>query len=280
MTKKSPSEKKFQQNSPLNLSKSKEKTKCIQPAILAIRTAALIERPPTPTPGASPSTYGGRAEPFLAPIYVPNKFMGSPKSLTHIPRHIHQPQNCSTTRVREINPIAKAESRDTYRHSRTDLAGLPVVDHVTLPNLSAEEVRIPRKTSFLPRIDHVPKQPLTGVKHGSFHALTPRDRQRFGLKRSPLSPLQGNSCGSDIKLPSTKSKTRSHIHKRVLHPQRTASNSQTPSPGQDGNTELAPKPPSLPKSQTEGKSSKQLRKHLKSKRKVELEAQENDFQNS
>lgn len=283
MTKKSPSGKNPHETSPLVISRSKEKAKCIQPAILAIKNAALLERPPTPTPGASPSTYSGRAEPFLAPIYVPKKFLGSPKSLTHIPKHLHHPRRNSNTRIRDINPIAKAEARDsTYRHSRTDMTGLPVVEHVPLPKLSAEEVRTPQKTTFLPRIDQTPKHTLTGVKHGSFHAMTPRDRQlHAGLKRSPLTPLQGNSH-SEAKLPSTKSKSKHRIQKRLSQIQRTASNSLTPSPAtaQDTSEHHLPKPPSLPKTIGHGKSTKHLRKHFKAKKREAEQDQENELQNS
>lgn len=260
MTKKSPLENKSSENSPVHSSKIKER-KCVQPAVLAIRTAALQDRPPTPTPGSSPSSYvSSRTEPFLAPIYIPNKLMANQKNKKSVGMSINQQQRLSTTRIREINPIAKAELREnTYRNGKADMA-LPAVDHISFPKLSNEDIKAPKRASFLPKIDQASQQTLTGLKRGSFHATTQHEHQLYGFKRSPLGRLEGNSIGSDIRLPAAKSKQhKSHVHKKVHKPdsrQKTGSTSLTSSPGSlkdiNNTVHVVPKPPSLPKASKNG----------------------------
>ncbi|KXJ16302.1 hypothetical protein AC249_AIPGENE9726 [Exaiptasia diaphana] len=219
MAKKSPLEKKSSENSPVNSSKVKDR-KCVQPAVLAIRTAALLERPPTPTPGTSPSSHGCRAEPFLAPIYIPNKLIGNQK-----------------------------------------------VDHISLPKLSNEDVKVPKRASFLPKIEQSTQQTLTGLKHGSFHAITQHEHQLYGFKRSPLGRLEGNSITSEIRLPAAKTKHhRKHAHKKIhkSDSRQTESSSLSPgSPGQDIENEYTPKPPSLPKTMHEDKKHPRRRHKIK-----------------
>lgn len=268
MAKKSPLEKKSSENSPVSSSKVKDR-KCVQPAVLAIRTAALLERPPTPTPGASPSSHGCRTEPFLAPIYIPNKLLGNQKGSKQLTMNLHQPQRHSTTRIREINPIAKAEIRDTYRNSKVDMtANLPAVDHISLPKLSNDDIKVPKRGSFLPKIEQTTQQTLTGFKHGSFHAITQHEHQLYGFKRSPLGRLEGNSITSEVRLPAAKTKhQRKHAHKKIhkSDSRQTESSSLSPgSPGQDVENEYTPKPPSLPKTKHEDK--KHPRRRQKNKK--------------
>lgn len=207
-------------------------TRCIEPAVLALRKVSNMDRPPTPY---SEVENDRASEQLLGPVYVPNKFMNGSQSYTQYARAAPS-SSWTASRSPLISRVEGKPSNiaEVYRTSKGDvtLNCLPAVGKKSPLRLSNEELKSARRAPFLPKIDGNSK-----TNSGSLQNVVVCD---YALKRSP------QASSETIRLPPAKIRNGNITCTGNTSPQLCPLDKNISTEEVSEMTASVPKPPSVP----------------------------------